>query len=203
MPTILLVRHATTATTGTTLYGRSPGVDIDERGERQAAATARWLADRGVRAIYASPMARARQTAAAIATATGRDVHVLEGLDEVDFGAWTNRPLAQLRRRKDWQRVQSSPSRWRFPGGESFAEAQQRIVAALEALTGTHTDRQVVVAVSHADMIALAAAWFLGMPLDAFQRLRVSPASVTEVFLGRGGAAPHVGRVNHVPPIAD
>ena len=199
MPTVLLVRHATTATTGTKLYGRSPGVDIDERGERQAAGTADFLADRTIKAVYASPMERAQQTAAPIAAAHKREVQVVDGVNEVDFGDWTNRSLAALRKRKDWSRVQTTPSRWRFPGGESFVDAQHRFVEAVEAVAANHTDKQTIVVVSHADTIKAGVAYWLGTPLDTFQRIHVSPASVTEIVLNRG-AAPFVVRVNHTPP---
>lgn len=196
MPTVLLVRHATTPTTGKVLYGRSPGVHLSDEGVRQAHGTAAWIGERKVHAVYASPLERATETAAPIAAAAKREVETVDGLLEIDFGAWTDRSLAQLRRRKDWAQVQRQPSRWRFPDGESFAEAQLRLVTAVEALAARHTDKQTIVCVSHADSIALLAAWFLGAPIDGFQRIRIAPASVTEVVLARG-RTPYVVRVNH------
>jgi probable phosphoglycerate mutase len=78
-----------------------------------------------------------------------------------------------------------TPSLARFPGGESFAEAQARIVAELEALRGKHAGRRAIVACfSHADMIKLAVTYYLGMPLDMFQRMAVEPASVTALHVG-------------------
>ena len=198
MPTVLLVRHATTPTTGKVLYGRSPGVSLSAEGWRQARGTAAWLAGEGrkVHAVYASPLERAQATAQPIAEAMRRDVQTVDGLLEVDFGSWTNRSLAQLRRRKDWAQVQRTPSRWRFPDGESFAEAQRRLATTVEQLAANHTDKQTIVCVSHADCIALLAAYLLGSPIDSFQRIRIAPASVTEVVLARG-KAPYVVRVNH------
>ncbi len=198
MPTILLIRHARTATTGTVLYGRSPGVDLSDEGRGQAAGTAEWLSGRRLAAVYASPMERAQQTAAPIAANAKREIQVVDGINEVDFGDWTNRKLAALRKRKDWAQVQTTPSRWRFPGGESFAESQVRMVSAIEEIAASHTAKQTVAVVSHADTIKAAVAWFLGTPLDTFQRIHVSPASVTEVVL-RKGHAPFIVRVNHVP----
>ena len=74
--------------------------------------------------------------------------------------------------------MQRQPSRARFPGGESLAEMQARMVAALEAVVADHPGELVVV-VSHADPIKAAIAHYTGVHLDLFQRIIVSPASVT------------------------
>ena len=185
--TVLLVRHGTTATTGTILPGRAPGLHLAEEGRAQAEAAATRLgvlAD--VRAVYASPLERAQETAAPIARATGRRVRTVEGLNECDFGAWTGRKLAELRRLAAWRQVQSLPSGFRFPGGESFAEMQTRICGTLGQLAARHRGGAIV-AVSHADPIKAAVAQAVGTPLDLFQRLVISPCSVTViVYSGHG-----------------
>lgn len=199
MTTILLVRHATTAVTGKRLGGWTKGVHLDERGVAQADAVARRISstDLGIAAVYASPLERTRETARAIARAVDLRVRTRRGLGEVDYGTWTDRPLGQLRRRKDWAVIQQTPSRFTFPGGESIRQAQARVVDQLEALAGEHPD-EAIVAVSHADIIKAAVAHFLGMPLDTFQRLHVAPASVTVLALPSGGP-PVLLALNDVP----
>lgn len=189
MTTILLVRHATTAATGKRLGGWTPGVHLDDKGIRQAEATAQRLVDTGVEvaAVYASPLERTQDTAKIVAKALGLRVRTRRGLGEVDYGDWTDRPLGQLRRRKDWAVIQHTPSRFAFPGGESIRGAQSRVVEQLEALAADHP-KDTVVAVSHADIIKAAVAHFLGMPLDTFQRIVVSPASITALALPDGSA---------------
>ena len=189
MTTILLVRHATTAATGKRLGGWTPGVHLDEKGVAQAEATAQRIVDSGadVAAVYASPLERTQDTATIIAKAVGRRVRTRKGLGEVDYGDWTDRPLGQLRRRKDWAVIQQTPSRFTFPGGESIRGAQSRVVEELERLAREHP-KDTIVAVSHADVIKAAVAHFLGMPLDTFQRIVVSPASVTVLALPDGAA---------------
>lgn len=188
MTTVLLVRHATTEATGKRLGGWTPGVHLDDRGVAQAEATARRIADTGanVAAVYASPLERTQDTAKIIAKAVGQRVRTRDGLGEVDYGDWTDRALGHLRRRKDWQVVQHTPSRWTFPGGESIRGAQSRVVEQVEALATDHP-KDTIVAVSHADIIKSAVAHFLGMPLDTFQRIVVSPASITTLALPPGG----------------
>ncbi|HEX9765884.1 MAG TPA: MSMEG_4193 family putative phosphomutase [Nitriliruptorales bacterium] len=187
MATIVLVRHATTASTGKRLGGWTPGVHLDDRGRRQAEDLAARLADVDVAAVYASPLERTRETAQAVASAKGLRVRTRKGLGEVDYGTWTNQPLAQLRRRRLWKVVQATPSRMAFPEGETIRGAQSRAVDQIERLAGEHGD-QTIVCVSHADIIKAAVAHFAGMPLDAFQRLVVSPASLTVLALPEGGA---------------
>lgn len=199
MTTLLLVRHATTPATGKRLGGWTPGVHLDEAGEQQAAATADRLAHLPVSAVYASPLERTQETAKVIAKAHGLRVRTRRDLGEVDYGEWTDRPLGQLRRRKEWTVVQATPSRMTFPGGESIRGAQARAVDATEALAAAHPG-ETVVAVSHADVIKAVLAHHLGMPLDSFQRLVVSPASVSVVHLPPGGH-PVVTTINDVGPL--
>ena len=192
--TVLLVRHGATATTGKVLPGRAPGLGLNETGRAQAeAAAARIGALADVRAVYASPLERAAETAAPIARAAGQRVRTVEGLNECDFGDWTGRKLADLRRLAAWRRVQGAPSGFRFPGGESFAEMQTRVCGTLADLTARHRGGAIV-AVSHADCIKAAVAQAIGTPLDLFQRIVVSPCSVS--VIAYGGGSPVVLTVN-------
>ena len=187
MTIVVLVRHASTATTGKRLYGQSPGHDLDARGRRQAEATAQRLTGLDLAAVYSSPLERAQQTAQPIARAAGLRVRTRKGLIEPDVGEWTNRSLGQLRRRKDWRLVQRAPSRFRFPGGESFRHLQQRAADEVEGLAREHGDATIV-CVSHAETIKVVVAHYIGLHLDHLQRLEVSPASLTTLSLDPSGA---------------
>ena len=178
---VLFVRHGQTPTTGDVLPGRAPGLHLAPEGVEQARRAAGRIAALGrVKAVYASPMERALETAAPIARACGLRVRKNGGLIECDFGRWTGRKLRTLSRRKEWTTVQRNPSGFRFPGGESFAEMQARALDAVSAITARHPG-ETVVAVSHADVIKAVAAAAAGTPLDMFQRIVVSPCSVTAI----------------------
>jgi probable phosphomutase (TIGR03848 family) len=198
--TLILVRHATTPATGKRLGGWTPGVHLDDAGREQAAATASRLAELPITAVYASPLERTRETARIVAAPHGLRVRTRRGLGEVDYGDWTDRPLGQLRRRKDWTVVQATPSRMTFPNGESIRQAQARAVDETERLAADHP-RETIVAVSHADVIKAIVAHHVGMPLDAFQRLVVEPASVTVLGLPERGH-PVLLRLNDTGPPA-
>jgi probable phosphoglycerate mutase len=188
-PTLLfLARHAVTADTGSVLSGRKPGIDLSDTGRDQAAALGERLSTLPIVAVYASPIERTMQTAAAVATRHGLDVQELPGVLEADYGGWTGGKLGDLVKEDLWRTVQHAPSRARFPDGESLAEMQVRMVAALEAVVSDHPGQMVVV-VSHADPIKSAIAHYTGMHLDHFQRVVVSPASVTVLQLSAHGAA--------------
>jgi len=178
---VLLVRHGLTPTTGKVLPGRAPGLSLSAAGRRQAevAATRLGRLER-LAAVYASPLERARETAAPIAEAKKLRVRVEPALIEFDVGEWTGGRLRRLRKRPEWRVIQHHPSGFRFPGGESFTEMQARMTAAVERLVARHPG-EAVVAVSHGDPIKAAVAHALGTPLDLFQRIVISPGSITAI----------------------
>ena len=96
-----------------------------------------------------------------------------KGLLECDFGEWTGAELKKLMKLPEWGTVQRSPSTFRFPAGESFAEMQHRIVTTLDRLRAEHPGGTIV-CVSHADPIKAAVAHAIGTHLDLFQRIVVS-----------------------------
>ncbi len=193
---VLLVRHGQTPTTGKLLPGRAGGLHLSEAGQAQARAVGERLkAGPRIEALYASPLERTRETAAAIAEAVGLKVKVDKGLLEVDIGDWTGQEFKTVRKAPEWKLVHSYPSGFRFPGGESFVEMQTRIVSTMERLRAAHPG-QTIVAVSHADTIKAAVAHALGTHLDLFQRIVISPCSVTAIAYSDAG--PTVLSVNSV-----
>lgn len=187
MTTVLLVRHGQTPTTGKVLPGRAKGLSLGDVGIAQAQrAGDRIGALNKVSAIYASPMERTQETAAPIAKATKLRIRTRAGLNECDFGKWTGRNLSDLRKLPEWQTVQKYPSGFRFPGGESFAEMQARITGTLVDLVAEHPG-ETIVCVSHADTIKAAVAHALGTHLDQFQRIVISPCSISAVMYSATG----------------
>lgn len=189
MPLILLVRHGENDYVKKNLLaGRLPGVHLNEKGQAQAQALAERLKSLPIKAVYSSPLERAMETAEPLAKALGLEIVPRPGLLETDIGEWQGLPLKGLRRSKAWRVVQGNPARHRFPGGEAFIDTQHRICTELEALAALHQPKEMIACVTHADPIKLAVAYYLGMPLDHFQRLVVSPGSITALYLGEMGA---------------
>ncbi|HWD09891.1 MAG TPA: MSMEG_4193 family putative phosphomutase [Actinomycetota bacterium] len=180
---LLLVRHGNTALTGTRLSGRLPGVHLSEEGIRQAKGVAGRLGGLPIKAVYSSPLERCLETAEPIASQHGLQVRPLDAVAEVDYGEWTGRSFKQLTRLKAWSELHAKPADFKFPGGESIREAQTRAVGATQELLKRHPNQAIVV-VSHADLIRLTMAAYLGMGLDLYQRVIVGVASVSAVALG-------------------
>jgi probable phosphoglycerate mutase len=170
------------------LSGRKPGIDLSDEGRAQAEALGERLRDLPISAVYASPIERTMQTAGAVAAHHGLDVRVLPGVVEAEYGAWTGQQIKDLAKTDLWRQVQVAPSLARFPDGESIREMQSRAVDAVQQVAADHVG-QLVVVVSHADVIKAVVAYYAGMHLDQFQRLVISPASVTGLLVSRLGAA--------------
>ena len=182
MTRFLLVRHAINPTVGKTLAGRSPGVVLSETGRLQAEAVAASLSGLPIAAVYSSPLERATETAAPIAKHFGLSVVTADEFAEIEFGEWTSRSIDDLRSDVQFQRFNTFRSCTRIPGGELMAEAQLRMVQGLEKLRQQHRD-EVVVVVSHADMIKAAIAFYAGIHIDLFQRIEIAPASVSTLAI--------------------
>jgi probable phosphoglycerate mutase len=147
-----------------------------------------------VQAIYSSPLERTFETAQPLAQARGLSVETRKRLGEAGYGEWTGQALKDLKKDELWPVVQVYPAGARFPNGESMREVQARIVAELDTIRDAHP-QQTVAVFSHSDPIKMAAAFYAGMPLDLFQRLTISPASVTAFAFTRFG--PRLICLNH------
>ncbi|QPC82595.1 MSMEG_4193 family putative phosphomutase [Phototrophicus methaneseepsis] len=195
MTQLLLIRHAVNDFVKTgKLAGWTPGVHLNEEGQAQAAALGERLASVKLSHIYASPLERTMETAQAIVEHHPHlEVEQHLGIGEVRYGDWEGKKIADLRSRKMWQVVQEYPSRAYFPGGEAMRDVQSRVVNALESIVDKHPG-QTVALVFHADLIKMAVAHYLGVHLDNFQRIVISPASITTIMLGH--SRPYVATVN-------
>jgi probable phosphomutase (TIGR03848 family) len=201
MATVILVRHGrTTANAAGLLAGRTPGVQLDEVGRRQAERTAERISAVKIASLVSSPLERCRQTSAIILGQQPERMRpsISAAITEADYGDWQGHKLSDLVREPLWSVVQRHPSEATFPGGESMSAMQARAVKAIrlqDAKTEKlHGPDAVWVAVSHADIIKSILADALGMHLDLFQRISVGPASIS--IIRYGAARPEVLATN-------
>jgi len=156
-----------------------PGIDLSDKGIEQAEAAADRLSALTISTVYASPIERTTQTATYIAKAVRARSATTSRCDRkptTATGPAARSPTSP--RPTNGKSCRPAPSRAVFPGGESLRAMQSRMIDALDAVVAAHPHETVVV-VSHADPIKSAIAHYTGMHLDLFQRLHVSPASVT------------------------
>jgi len=200
MTQILLIRHAVNDFVKTgKLAGWTPEVHLNDEGKAQAEALGKRLADAPIQHLYSSPLERTMETAEAVRTHHPQLTIVQnEQIGEVRYGEWQGKEISALTKRKMWHVIQEYPSRASFPNGETMRAVQIRAVDEIERLAAAHP-RAVIALVSHADLIKMILAHYLGTHLDNFQRIMVSPASISTLFLAYG--RPYVFSMNDVAHI--
>ncbi len=200
MATIILVRHGENDwVKKNRLAGWIEGVHLNENGRNQAKAAAERLSQLPVKALYSSPVERCMETAEYIAQSQNLTIKELPEMGEVRYGDWEGKKIKKLSKEKLWFVVQYFPSRMRFPNGEAIREVQFRAIQSLEKLANNHKD-EIIVVVSHADVIKLVLAHYLGIHIDLFQRIGLSPASVSVIALPANGMV-RVVRINDDGPL--
>lgn len=198
---ILLVRHGQNEwVKKKRLAGWIPNVHLNDEGKEQAKQVAERLSHLPIRALYSSPVTRCMETARIIGRSLNLQVKELEAVGEVRYGEWEGEEIEKLSKEKAWHAVQHFPSRFRFPEGEALRHVQARAVDALEELSADHDKNEMIVVVSHADLIKLTLAHYLGVHIDLFQRIVISPASVSVLVLAENGMM-RVARINDDGPL--
>ena len=167
------------------------GPSLTDEGRRQAEEAGRHLVEWRANlppfgALYSSPLVRTRETASILGKALDLEVVEKPGLADCNAGEWSGTALTQLARKPEWATVMHYPSGFQFPGGESIVEMHSRVVGTVKELAAAHSGQAVVLA-SHADPIKAVLADALGLHLDLFQRIMVSPASISAVSYSATG----------------
>jgi probable phosphomutase (TIGR03848 family) len=188
MARIVLLRHAhSVANEKNLLAGRTAGVSLSKTGRVQADALVQRLGATQFDEVAISPLQRCRETIEPwLATSVAKNRIVTDELiSEVDYGSWSGKSLASLRRKAQWKVVQDFPSQMVFPDGESLLEMQGRAIAGFYRLNAVKGKGPRLL-VSHGDVIKSIVAHCLGMHLDQFQRLVIEPASLTIIDTDSG-----------------
>ena len=186
--TFYLVRHAAHDNVGCFLAGRMEGISLGEAGRAQSKRLAERMRREEIGAIHASPRERTKETALAISEACALgEPQTDAALDEVDFGAWSGKTFQVLNEDPSWRRWNSLRSLSRTPNGETMLDVQRRVVGLMDRLSAGADGKRLVL-VSHADVIKAAVSHVLGLPIDAWPRFDIAPASITTVMMGDWGA---------------
>jgi len=177
--TITLLRHAqSTANLKGVLAGRIDGISLSPEGLAQADRLAEALQAITFDQIFTSPLQRCQETIAPLLKRTKQRSVRSKSLLEMDYGKWSGKKLALLAKKKEWASIQSAPSRFTFPDGESFEEMRSRLVAFIEEKRKVGGE---ILLVTHGDVIKVVLAHYLGTPLDLFQRITIDPSSLSTI----------------------
>ena len=175
---IYVVRHGETTWNKEEVFRGRKDIPLNDTGLRQAERTGAFFADKGISAIYSSPLARARQTASKISEASRVPVKVDDAFIDMDFGPWEGLSLAAVQQRfpqplDTWRKY---PHRFRIQGAETLAQVRKRVRKGLQEAMA---DGPVVVIVTHRVICKLLALHFLGVSNRFFWKVKCDPASIT------------------------
>ena len=129
------------------MQGRGIDAPLAEIGQRQSGLVAAALASRPLRAVYASPLIRARQTAEAIAAPHGLKVVEQPELVEVEVGRWEGLSWPEVQREEPdlYEKFIEDPGKTHYPGGENLDEVAERIVPCFESLMERHVGQEIAI----------------------------------------------------------
>ena len=171
MATILLARHGQTDWNAERRWQGHADRPLSERGRAQAAALAERLDSVELDVVYASDLARARETAKVVAERQGVELAIDPNLREVDVGSWSGLTKDEAERR-----FPAGFARWRdgLPGwddGETYQAMSERVLGAVRRVAEAHSDRPALV-VAHGGPIRAIHAAALGFDVATYRRMR-------------------------------
>jgi probable phosphoglycerate mutase len=170
--TLVLVRHGETSANVDGIWHGSLDTALTTRGRSQAERVAEHLARTraDASALYASPLARARDTAAPIAARLGLAPRYEDDLREYDLGAWEGKTYAELvREHRLFERMRKEPD-WQPGGGESARQVAERLAGRIAAIAAAHAGERVIL-VTHGGALTLALGWLIDRELAAWRRV--------------------------------
>ena len=202
---IILVRHGQTdwndgAASGEHFRGRID-IALNATGIAQARSVGDCLALVDVKAIYASPLRRAMDTARPIAARHDLEVSPFQGLLDIDYGQWGSRSHREVAAQwpELYQQWRTAPQAVQIPGGESLGKVRQRIDQALETLS-THHDGEIVVLVGHQVVNKVLVCRLLGLDNSAFWRIRQDTGCINRFdYDGETATALTINEIGHLP----
>jgi broad specificity phosphatase PhoE len=197
---LLAIRHGATAYSQERRYAGSTDVPLSPAGRRQCAALAQALGSLPVAAIYASPLVRARESAAPIAAAQGIEVTLESDFREMCFGDWEGLTRDEVERRfpDDYKIWQTEPERFSRPGGETLGAVAERVGRAVAELRATHRGETVIL-VSHGVVTRLIVLAALGLGPERLWSVAASPAGISEIEYRDDWATVHrVNTISHL-----
>ena len=187
MTTFLLLRHAhSVANNAGILAGQLEGIGLSKDGIAQVKKLTSSFENLKIDRIISSPMQRCLETVEGIAKSKKKRISIDARLIEMNYGSWSGKKLSKLSRMKDWKAIQTKPSEFRFPQGESFKELEKRIESLLKELTRKYP-KETILLITHGDVIKIAASLTVGSGLDNFQKFAVDPCSLTTLSWGLKG----------------
>lgn len=178
-------------------------IGLNAAGLAQSHAAARVLAELPITEVLASPMLRAMQTAEIIAAQFQTGVARDPRLTDFRVGLWEGMTYAEVDASIEYQRFVADPMSEQVPGGEDLGQIRDRAVGAVDQAMRDAPAGESIVIVTHAGILRVILAHFLGSHLPDYHRLRVSPGSISILSFRDDRDLPRVLAVNWLPNLKE
>jgi broad specificity phosphatase PhoE len=188
MTTVFLVRHGRTGWNKEQIFRGHKDVPLDEVGREEARLVGDRLKGEGIRAVFSSPLSRARETAEAIAQFHKVEVEILAGLTDLHFGEWEGQSRQEVQGRYPdlYEQWQGAPHEVIFTGGEDLAAVSSRAMGAVKDIINRHPQEGVVL-VSHRVVLKVLICALLGLDNSHFWNIAQDTTAIN-CFHHRNGA---------------
>jgi broad specificity phosphatase PhoE len=200
--TVFLIRHGVTDWHAARKVLGHKDTPLNDEGRFQAAAASEALAGVSLGEILSSPLQRAIQTAEIIGSKFNIEIARDPRLIDFQAGRWSGMTHGEISASPEYQAFLANPSAERIPGGESLEEIRRRSVAAIEQALADNPSGDGIAVVSHAGVIRVLLAHYLGSPPANYHRIRVAPGSVSILSFADDRVLPRVLAVNALGKIA-
>lgn len=184
---IYLVRHGQTAWNKEEIFRGRTDIPLDETGLRQAELAGEYFKGMKIHGIYASPLARAWETAQKIAQFHDLKVQPMEGIIDMSFGKWEGHPHQEIQTkdREIYRQWRDEPHKVRLPGGESLEDVRVRTMAALEEAIRLHPGKTLIF-VSHRVINKVLICGILGIDNSHFWQISQDPTAINLIQYKNG-----------------
>ena len=187
MTRVIIMRHGRTEWNRVERFRGRVDIGLDEVGTKQAEVAAKRIREWPISAIYSSPLRRAMDTAEIIAAPLELNVQSMSGIIDIDYGSWQGLSIEQVVARDDnlYSQWVESPYEVKFPGGESFTEARERVASTIGDLIQQHP-KETFVLVSHKVICQILILNLLGLDSSHFWQITQDVCAMN-LFEIRGG----------------
>lgn len=188
MTKIFLLRHGETAWNIEKVFRGRAEVPLTENGKRQAKFAGEYLKDKGVQAIYTSPLSRAKETAETVGRIINLNPKVDDRLTGLNFGEWQGKPYSEIEKQypEEFKNYITAPQKFQSPSGETLDEAMKRSLDMLKEIEKKYPKGKVLV-VTHRVICKLMLLGILGLGSEKFWMLKPDTCSLSEFTSGPEG----------------
>ena len=204
MTTVYLIRHGQTAWNREEVFRGRADIPLNETGRKEALLTGQYLRKVKVGSVYSSPLSRAVETAEAIAGHQGKEVQILDGLIDIDFGRWQGVSHEGVRERYGelYRHWKNTPNLVRFPGGESLEEVRERALREIHEAVQTHAVETLVM-VSHRVVNKIVICGLLGLDNSHFWEIGQDTGCINVLEFGEGFTLRRLNDTSHLVSIEE